>query len=115
MKDLLPSVPEVVREAIGEFMKALLEALAIVAYRQPILRADLESIRGVACGFDAEVGFEGAVVAVVSAVMSASLKSRGRRPMPSRVSIRNWCASICQRRTVGASEENRPRQNCSSG
>jgi gamma-glutamyltranspeptidase/glutathione hydrolase len=27
-----------------------LEALAIVAYRQPILRADLESIRGVACG-----------------------------------------------------------------
>lgn len=27
-----------------------LETLAIVAYRQPILRADLESIRGVACG-----------------------------------------------------------------
>lgn len=29
---------------------AALETLAIVAYRQPILRADLESIRGVACG-----------------------------------------------------------------
>jgi segregation and condensation protein B len=30
--------------------QAALETLAIVAYRQPILRADLESIRGVACG-----------------------------------------------------------------
>ncbi len=29
---------------------ATLEALAIVAYRQPIIRADIESIRGVACG-----------------------------------------------------------------
>lgn len=28
----------------------LLETLAIVAYRQPIMRADLESIRGVHCG-----------------------------------------------------------------
>ena len=27
-----------------------METLAIIAYRQPILRADLESIRGVACG-----------------------------------------------------------------
>ena len=30
--------------------QAALETLAIIAYRQPILRADLESIRGVACG-----------------------------------------------------------------
>lgn len=30
--------------------KAGLETLAIIAYRQPITRADLESIRGVACG-----------------------------------------------------------------
>lgn len=29
---------------------AAMETLAIIAYRQPILRADLESIRGVACG-----------------------------------------------------------------
>lgn len=29
---------------------ATLEALSIVAYRQPIIRADIESIRGVACG-----------------------------------------------------------------
>ncbi|NOG55114.1 MAG: SMC-Scp complex subunit ScpB [Planctomycetes bacterium] len=30
--------------------QAALETLAIVAYRQPITRADVESIRGVACG-----------------------------------------------------------------
>jgi segregation and condensation protein B len=30
--------------------QAALETLAIVAYRQPILRADVEAIRGVACG-----------------------------------------------------------------
>lgn len=29
---------------------AALESLAIVAYKQPIIRADIESIRGVACG-----------------------------------------------------------------
>ena len=29
---------------------ALLETLAIVAYRQPIMRADLEAVRGVHCG-----------------------------------------------------------------
>src|SRR5262245_13493598 len=29
---------------------ATLETLAIVAYKQPIIRADIESIRGVACG-----------------------------------------------------------------
>jgi len=30
--------------------QAAMETLAIIAYRQPILRADIESIRGVACG-----------------------------------------------------------------
>src|SRR5437016_2066197 len=29
---------------------AALETLAIIAYKQPILRADVEAIRGVACG-----------------------------------------------------------------
>ncbi|MFA5293291.1 MAG: SMC-Scp complex subunit ScpB, partial [Phycisphaerae bacterium] len=29
---------------------AALETLAIIAYKQPIIRADIESIRGVACG-----------------------------------------------------------------
>ena len=30
--------------------QAAIETLAIIAYRQPILRADVEAIRGVACG-----------------------------------------------------------------
>ena len=34
----------------GRLTQAALETLAIGAYRQPLLRADLESIRGVACG-----------------------------------------------------------------
>jgi len=38
------------READAKLTKAALETLAIIAYKQPILRADIESIRGVACG-----------------------------------------------------------------
>lgn len=34
----------------GKLSRAALETLAIIAYRQPVTRADLESIRGVACG-----------------------------------------------------------------
>ena len=38
------------READAKLTKAALETLAIVAYKQPILRADVEAIRGCACG-----------------------------------------------------------------
>lgn len=38
------------READAKLTKAALETLAIVAYKQPILRVDVEAIRGVACG-----------------------------------------------------------------
>ncbi len=38
------------REQDAKLSKAALETLAIIAYKQPILRADLEAIRGVACG-----------------------------------------------------------------
>jgi segregation and condensation protein B len=38
------------READAKLTKAALETLAIIAYKQPMLRADIESIRGVACG-----------------------------------------------------------------
>lgn len=38
------------READSKLTKAALETLAIIAYKQPILRADIEAIRGVACG-----------------------------------------------------------------
>jgi segregation and condensation protein B len=36
--------------ADSRLTQAALETLAVVAYRQPVLRADVESIRGVACG-----------------------------------------------------------------
>ena len=38
------------KEIDSRLTKAALETLAIIAYKQPILRADLEAIRGVACG-----------------------------------------------------------------
>jgi segregation and condensation protein B len=38
------------READTKLTKPALETLAIIAYKQPILRADIEAIRGVACG-----------------------------------------------------------------
>ena len=38
------------KESDARLTKAALETLAIVAYKQPILRADIEAIRGVACG-----------------------------------------------------------------
>jgi segregation and condensation protein B len=33
-----------------KYTRAVLETLAIIAYRQPMLRSELEAIRGVACG-----------------------------------------------------------------
>lgn len=38
------------KEGDAKLTKAALETLAIVAYKQPILRAQVEAIRGVACG-----------------------------------------------------------------
>jgi segregation and condensation protein B len=38
------------REIDAKLTKAALETLAIIAYKQPILRADVEAIRGVQCG-----------------------------------------------------------------
>jgi segregation and condensation protein B len=38
------------RESEAKLTKTALETLAIIAYKQPILRADIEAIRGVACG-----------------------------------------------------------------
>ncbi len=38
------------KEGDAKLTKAALETLAIIAYKQPILRADVEAIRGVACG-----------------------------------------------------------------
>jgi segregation and condensation protein B len=38
------------KETDAKLTKAAMETLAIIAYKQPILRADIEAIRGVACG-----------------------------------------------------------------
>jgi segregation and condensation protein B len=38
------------KEIDAKLTKAALETLAIIAYKQPILRAEIEAIRGVACG-----------------------------------------------------------------
>ena len=38
------------KEADAKLTKSALETLAIIAYKQPILRAEIEAIRGVACG-----------------------------------------------------------------
>jgi segregation and condensation protein B len=49
--ELAPMVGRVGRKAESEKLSpAALETLAIVAYRQPVLRADIERIRGVASG-----------------------------------------------------------------
>lgn len=37
-------------KATGKLTRASVETLAIIAYRQPVTRAELEAIRGVACG-----------------------------------------------------------------
>jgi segregation and condensation protein B len=38
------------KEREGRLSPAALETLAVIAYKQPINKADLEAIRGVACG-----------------------------------------------------------------
>ncbi|MFI5381325.1 MAG: SMC-Scp complex subunit ScpB [Tepidisphaerales bacterium] len=38
------------RESDSKLTRAALETLSIIAYKQPILRAEIEAIRGVACG-----------------------------------------------------------------
>ena len=51
----LPRFAEVIRrhqqkEADAKLGKAAVETLAVIAYKQPILRVNVEAIRGVACG-----------------------------------------------------------------
>lgn len=50
-----PLVTEVLHEAQArrsqhKLSQAALETLAVIAYRQPVMRAEVEAIRGVACG-----------------------------------------------------------------
>ena len=47
-RDLAPWLARMSEEKAPRYSRALLETLAIIAYRQPITRADIEEIRGVA-------------------------------------------------------------------
>jgi segregation and condensation protein B len=42
--------PQCAREELIRLSPPALETLAVVAYRQPVLRAQVEAVRGVACG-----------------------------------------------------------------
>tara|TARA_A100001015_G_scaffold316648_1_gene431549 strand:+ start:2072 stop:2620 length:549 start_codon:yes stop_codon:yes gene_type:complete len=46
-KSFTKFVQKVKNDRIGRYPRALMETLAIVAYKQPVTRADIESIRGV--------------------------------------------------------------------
>jgi len=46
-RDYAPWVQRLFPEKVGRYSRALLETLAIIAYRQPVTRGDIEAIRGV--------------------------------------------------------------------
>lgn len=48
--DLMPYLARMVKEKPARFSRSALETLAIVAYRQPVTRLEIESLRGVDCG-----------------------------------------------------------------
>ncbi|GAB6067095.1 SMC-Scp complex subunit ScpB [Methylothermus subterraneus] len=47
-RELAPWVSRLFPEKAGHYSRAVLETLAIIAYRQPITRGEIEAIRGVA-------------------------------------------------------------------
>ncbi len=47
-RDLVPRVSRLWAERPGRYSRALLETLALIAYRQPVTRGEIEEVRGVA-------------------------------------------------------------------
>src|SRR5215472_15843923 len=47
-RDLAPEISRLWAERAARYTRALLETLALIAYRQPITRAEIEAVRGVA-------------------------------------------------------------------
>ena len=45
--DVLPYIDRLRAEKPAQYSRAVLETLAIIAYRQPVTRGDIEDIRGV--------------------------------------------------------------------
>jgi len=46
-REMAPWVSRLFPDKVGRYSRALLETLAIIAYRQPVTRGDIEAIRGV--------------------------------------------------------------------
>ena len=46
-REMAPWVSRLFPEKVGRYSRALLETLAIIVYRQPVTRGDIESLRGV--------------------------------------------------------------------
>ena len=57
--DFQPFIEKLDPDASPRYSRAVLETLAIIAYRQPVTRGDIESIRGVAVGAQIIQALEG--------------------------------------------------------
>lgn len=66
-------IARLIRPSAVQLSKAALETLAIIAYKQPILRSDIEHIRGVECGGILRMLFERKLIRVL-----------GRKEIPGR-------------------------------
>jgi segregation and condensation protein B len=66
-------IARLIRPSAVHLSKAALETLAIIAYKQPILRSDIEHIRGVECGGILRMLFERKLIRVL-----------GRKEIPGR-------------------------------
>ena len=66
-------IARLIRPTAVHLSKAALETLAIIAYKQPILRSDIEHIRGVECGGILRMLFERKLIRVL-----------GRKEIPGR-------------------------------
>ena len=77
---LSPWVSRLWDERPQRYSRALLETLALIAYRQPVTRGDIEEVRGVAVSSSmfSSVNPPGASVVTVTACSEPSEKSSGR-------------------------------------
>ena len=86
------------READTKLTKAALETLAIIAYKQPILRADVEAIRGVACGETIRSLMEKHLVRIAGRAKSRAGRSSMAPPSDSWRSSGSIASKTCRRR-----------------
>jgi segregation and condensation protein B len=71
--DLSPHILRLLKKSPARLSRAALETLAVIAYRQPVLKAEVEKIRGVEAG------------GLIRALMEKELiRAVGRRDLPGR-------------------------------